>query len=86
MSNGENLSGRFLADIFGDIGSIIGFLIYLEVIELNFCGLNFNLKKNIIRRGTNDYIESLLSAGVSEVDNFFPDEEEGESSIELKSK
>ena len=86
LSNGENLSGRFLADIFGDIGSIIGFLIYLEVIELNFCGLNFNLKKNIIRRGTNDYIESLLSAGVSGVDNFFPDEEEGEQSIELRSK
>ena len=36
---------KFLLDVSGDIGSIIGFLIYLEIIELNFCGFNFNLKK-----------------------------------------
>ena len=31
--------------------SIISGLIYLEIIELNFLGLNINLKKNIIERG-----------------------------------
>jgi hypothetical protein len=31
--------------------SIISSLIYLEIIELNFLGLNINLKKNIIERG-----------------------------------
>ena len=30
--------------------SIISCLIYLEIIELNFCNLNYNLKKNIIKR------------------------------------
>ena len=30
------------------------------MIELNFCGLNYNLKKNIIKRGEIDYIESLF--------------------------
>ena len=30
--------------------SIISCLIYLEIIELNFCNLDYNLKKNIIKR------------------------------------
>ena len=51
----ENQLEKFLLDISGDIASIIGFLIYLEIIELNFCKLNYNLKKNIISRGENDY-------------------------------
>ena len=38
----ENQLEKFLLDISGDIASIIGFLIYLEIIELNFCKLNYN--------------------------------------------
>lgn len=45
---------KFLLDISGDIFSIIGFLIYLEIIELHFCNLDFNLKKNIIKRSKNE--------------------------------
>ena len=37
----------------------MGFLIYLEMIELNFCGFNYNLKKNIINRGIDEYKLSL---------------------------
>ena len=29
------------------------------MIELNFCGLNYNLKKNIIIRGKDEYKNSL---------------------------
>ena len=46
-------------DEFGDIASILGLVIYLEMIELNFCGLNYNLKKNIIIRGKEEYKNSL---------------------------
>ena len=59
----ENQLEKFLLDISGDIASIIGFLIYLEIIELNFCKLNYNLKKNIISRGENDY---KFSIGIEE--------------------
>ena len=55
LLEGEEKINKFLLDISGDIASIIGFLIYLEIIELNFCKLNYNLKKNIISRGENDY-------------------------------
>ena len=51
----DNQLQKFLLDISGDVFSIFGFLIYLEMIELNFCGLNFNLEQNIINRGKSEY-------------------------------
>ena len=60
---------KFLLDVFGDIASILGFLIFLEIIELNFCKLNYNLKKNIISRGENDYKISIELDGKLEDSN-----------------
>ena len=34
---------------------LIMILVFLEIIELNFCGLNKNLKKNIASRGSVDF-------------------------------
>lgn len=45
---------KFSLDISGDIFSIIGFLIYLEIIELHFCKLDKNLRRNIIARADED--------------------------------
>ena len=42
---------RYVLDMSGDVVCFIGFLIYLEIIELNIYGLNYNLRKNIIKRG-----------------------------------
>jgi hypothetical protein len=41
---------KFILDFSGDLFSIIGFLIYLEIIELNFCDYNYNIKINITKR------------------------------------
>ena len=41
---------KFSLDISGDIFSIIGFLVYLEIIELHFCHLEFNLRRYIMER------------------------------------
>ena len=49
---GDYKPARFFLDISGDIICLIGFFIYLEIIELKFCDLNNNLRKYIIRRGT----------------------------------
>ena len=38
--------------------AIIGFGIYLELIEIRFCGFDYNLKQNIIYRGLLDLKES----------------------------
>ena len=48
------LNARFFLDFSSDLTAFIGFLIYLEIIELNFCGLNINLRKYIIERSIND--------------------------------
>lgn len=32
-----------------------GLLIYLEIVELNFCGLNKNLKRTIIEKGDDEF-------------------------------
>ena len=43
-----------LLNIMAYIISLIGFMIYLEIIELNFCKLNYNLRKYINDRGIKD--------------------------------
>ena len=45
---------RIIIDIIQDVLGFIAFLIYLEIIELNFCKCNYNLKKNISKRGELD--------------------------------
>ena len=73
---------KFLLDESGDIGSIIGFLIYLEIIELNFCGFNFNLKKNIIERSKIDYIKSKISKILPFQEDFDDDSDDEENRCE----
>ena len=51
-------------DISGTIVSLFGFVVYLEYIELNFWGLNYNLRKNIKKRGEDD------KEGIKEVYEF----------------
>jgi hypothetical protein len=41
---------KFFLDVFGDINCMIGFLIYLEIIELNCFNLSYNSRSNIIDR------------------------------------
>jgi len=50
----EIFKAKFILDSIGDIFCIISNLIYLEILELNFCNLNYNLKKAIIKRGLLD--------------------------------
>ena len=45
---------KFCLDLAGDLFSIIGFLMYLEIIELKFGNYDYNLKVNIIKRGIVD--------------------------------
>jgi hypothetical protein len=53
---------KFTLDISGDILSIIGFLFYLEIIEINICNLNYNLRKSIMKRA---YFESYKCERIS---------------------
>ena len=60
-----------------DVASIFGLLFYLEMIEFNFCGLNFNLRKNIIIRGKEEYKNSLKIKRQIKEGNFSSFDDEG---------
>ena len=48
---------RYFLDFFSDITAFIGFLIYLEIIELNFCNMNKNIRQNIVKRSEADLLQ-----------------------------
>ena len=45
---------KFALDFLQDIFCFLGFLVYLEIIQLNFCGFNYNLRDEIIKRGDHE--------------------------------
>ena len=52
---------KFFVKISANIIAIIGYFIYLEIIELRFCGLNKNLRKNINKRAKTDHFIEFRS-------------------------
>ena len=70
------LNASFFIDLSSDITAIIGFLIYLEIIELNFCGFNKDLRKNIISRAEIENTNFESDKGSTVVDNRTEDTKE----------
>ena len=50
----NTLKNDFIFECLTQLFSLLGTIIYLELIELNFCDLNYNLKKNIKIRAKNE--------------------------------
>ena len=68
-----------MIEIIGEFFGIIGFMIYLELIELNCCELNYNLRKNIMIRSI---IESNPNSNIFHNDSLYNrDEEEDKESF-----
>jgi len=53
------IEAKLILDFWEDILSSIGFLVYLEIIELNFCKLNYNLKRKISDRADEENYSNL---------------------------
>ena len=45
------------------------------MIELNFCNLNFNLKRKIIERGENDYFKTFMPDAIPLQEKFSDDDD-----------
>ena len=58
---------NYIMNIITYFFQLIGVLVFIEIIELNFCGLNRNLKKNIMFRAANE-VESIYNLK-GEIDN-----------------
>ena len=53
------ITAKYILDTSGDFLSIIGFLVFLELIELNFCDFNINLRRKIMDRSEFESISLL---------------------------
>ena len=73
------INESYFIDLASDIVANIAFFIYLELIELNFCGLNKYLRKNIILRGKIDIDNEITrdsNASETEMVKKFGDDDE----------
>ena len=59
----------FIVQFIAEMCSLIGYIIFLEIIILNFFGLNKDIKKNIIKRGVDE-----TKINEIDMDRFFDDE------------
>ena len=71
----KNKNTRILK-IIAVFAELIGYLIYMEIIHLNFCGLNKNIKKNIEKRAEIDTIIDNISEGDYNINDIIDDNEE----------
>ena len=60
---------QFILTELKNIFSFIGTIIYIEIIELRFCNLDYDLRKNIKSRGEMDSSLGLLYEGEEEKEN-----------------
>ena len=65
-------------DLSGNVIAIFGFLIYLEIIEFEFCNLNYNSRKSIIKRSIDDVNQSIVCNDVNEEDDEDEEDEKDE--------
>ena len=80
----EYAKEKLILDYSSDIVSIIGYLIYLEIIELHFCKFDYNIRRNILYRclsksnktELNTSIKSEESENENEKNSFSEKEEE----------
>jgi len=85
-SDGLIITHFILAQL-SEVFAILGYMIYLEIIELNFCGLNSNIRKAIIKKGDEEFkILSLTQLNSDEIVEENEDELTESYSKENKSK
>ena len=61
----ENIKVDNYFDLLSEVFGLIGILVYTELVELNFCDLNHNLKKNIIKRSEEE-VENISDIDVDD--------------------
>ena len=82
----QPLSTRILR-VFAHFVSIIGYCIYLEIIELKFCKLNNNIRKNIKKRANSDgKVREYLSSNSISSNSYISNDSEEEETESIKNK
>ena len=81
---------HFLIAEFSEVFAFLGYMIYLEILELNFCGLSDNVKRNIRSKGENEF-NQLMVERIQTIKALYDNEveedeeaEENENNLEAK--
>ena len=77
LSGNGLLIAHFILALSSEIFVSLGNLVYLEILELNFCGLNKFLKRRIIEKGEKEF-QNLLSSNINDKDDIEDDYEDNE--------
>ena len=75
-----------ILNIIAFVCTFIGFMIYLEIIELNFCKLNYNLRKYINERSIKDTYEDSATESIIDDGDSYERNSSLTNSIELPYK
>ena len=67
---------KYILDMSGDFLSLIALLIFLEIIELNFCGFNKDLRRKIMERSAKESFSLLEFSQRNDSEDDFKEEEE----------
>ena len=80
LSSDRYKLAQFLIAIFADIFSALGYIVYLEIVELNFCGLNKYIKRRLMEKGEREFKKLNTITSLLEKDD--PDNEDEDSGRE----
>jgi hypothetical protein len=77
---------KFTFEFVAEILAILGYMIYLEIIELRFCGFDSNIKKNIIDRSFKESNIEALDISISPLNDDNDNENDSDSDDEMYEK
>ena len=68
-------TSKFTLEYIAELLALVGYIIFLEIIELKFCGLDEDLKKNIMERSIRDTAQKEMDININD-DNISDDEDD----------
>ena len=80
ISNFTNVL-NFIFNELSELLGIFGYIFYLEILELNFCGLSDNTKRRITIKGENEFNNISIS-----IDELMKDDEDNDEYLEMAVK
>ena len=60
LDNKKEYLANFILLEISEYIALFGHIINLEIIELNFCGLSENIRRNIMFKGEKEFIEMII--------------------------
>ena len=79
---------HFIMAEFSEIFACLGYMVYLEILELNFCGLSDNIRRKLMKNGENEFhkISTVFMREMNSHSSIDVEDDETSKSSELNSQ